>query len=110
MTSSPVADLAQLEQLGRRARQASRLVARSSSATRDEALRRGADLLEQHTDEVLQANGVDLERAETAGAAGAKGGAAETATALDRLRLTPSRISGMASGLRQVADASRSGR
>ena len=73
---------------------AGRVVARSSSATRDDALRFAADLLEERGAAVLEANATDLARATAAGA---------DATSLDRLRLDAGRIAGMANGLRDVA-------
>jgi glutamate-5-semialdehyde dehydrogenase len=81
-------------ELGQRAKAASRLVARASSAARHEALHRAADLLEERIDAVLSANATDLLRAERAGT---------DATALDRLRLDTARVEGMATGLRTVA-------
>ena len=69
-------------------------MARSSTASRDEALGVGADLLEQRAERVLEANGADVARAEQAGA---------DATSLDRLRLDAGRLGAMASGLRAVA-------
>ena len=81
-------------ELGRRARVASRQLARASSAARDEALDRSADLLDRHAGVVLEANAADVERAVAAGAG---------ATALDRLRLDRGRLASMADGLRQVA-------
>jgi len=83
-----------LVDLGRRARVAGRLVARSSSATRDEALVRAADLLEQRVGPILEANTTDVGRAEQAGA---------DTTSLDRLRLDGDRVASMAAGLRSVA-------
>jgi glutamate-5-semialdehyde dehydrogenase len=80
--------------LATRARAAGRLVARASSAVRDEALLRSADLLEQRVDQILRANAKDLARASDKGA---------DATSLDRLRLDGARVAGMAAGLRQVA-------
>ncbi len=80
--------------LGQRAKAASRLVARASSAARNEALHRAADLLAERTDAILAANRVDLERAASAGS---------DATTVDRLRLDPGRLQGMAAGLRTVA-------
>jgi glutamate-5-semialdehyde dehydrogenase len=80
--------------LGQRAKEASRLVARASSAARNEALHRAADLLAERTDAILAANRADLERAAEAG---------RDATAIDRLRLDPGRLQGMAAGLRTVA-------
>ena len=69
-------------------------MARASSAARDESLGRAADLLEQRADRVLEANAVDIDRAERSGA---------DATTLDRLRLDTARVAGMAAGLRKVA-------
>jgi glutamate-5-semialdehyde dehydrogenase len=92
VTSEPPATVAQL---GQRAREASRALSRASSAARDEALRCAADLIERRAGEVLEANGTDMARAVDAGA---------DATTLDRLRLSPERIEGMARGLRSVAD------
>ena len=80
--------------LGQRAKAASRKVARASSAARNEALYRAADLLEERVDAILAANRTDLARAEEAGA---------DPTALDRLRLDAGRVEGMATGLRTVA-------
>ncbi len=80
--------------LGRRARAASRRLARASSAARDEALHRAADLLEQQADHIIGVNGAEVARAEAAGA---------DETALDRLRLDDAWLASMASGLRSVA-------
>ena len=85
---SPMIDLA------RRSQVASRVLARASSDARDEALGRAADLLEERTDRILEANVVDVGRAEASGA---------DATALDRLRLDTARLAAMAGGLRKVA-------
>jgi glutamate-5-semialdehyde dehydrogenase len=83
-----------LRAIGEQAKSASRVLARSSSAQKDAALRVAADLLEQRADELLAANATDIARAETGGTA---------QTVIDRLRLTPARVTGMAGGLRQVA-------
>jgi glutamate-5-semialdehyde dehydrogenase len=83
-----------MTELGQRAKAASRLVARASSAVRNEALARAADLLEERTDAVLSANATDVARAEEA---------ATDPTSLDRLRLDAGRLAGMAAGLRTVA-------
>ncbi len=80
--------------LARRARAASRVLARASSGARDESLDRSADLLEERSDRILEANVIDIDRAERSGA---------DATSLDRLRLDPARVAGMADGLRNVA-------
>lgn len=65
-----------------------------STANKDAALLLAADLLESRMDDVLAANEQDVTAAEAAGIG---------AGLIDRLRLTPERITGMANGLRQVA-------
>ncbi|MFZ4517068.1 MAG: glutamate-5-semialdehyde dehydrogenase [Microthrixaceae bacterium] len=88
MAVTPVPELA------RRAKAASRVLATASTAQKDEALLTAAELLGERVDELVQANAADVAAAEAAG----------TAPGLvDRLRLTPERVAGMASGLRQVA-------
>lgn len=86
--SSAVADL------GRRAKVASRVLSSASTAAKDDALRTAADLLAARADGLIEANAADLAAAERDGM---------EASALDRLRLTPERINGIADGLRQVA-------
>ena len=81
-------------ELGHRARDAARILALASTAAKDEALTRAADLLVDRADEILAANTQDVGRAETAGTA---------ATVVDRLRLTEARVAAMAGGLRTVA-------
>ena len=83
-----------VEELGARAKAASRLLATASTEAKDAALHAAADLLEQRADEVLTANAVDVAREEAGGMA---------AGLLDGLRLSNDRIAGMAGGLRQVA-------
>ncbi len=80
--------------LGRRVKAASRPLARASTAAKDAVLLAAADLLTERADEILDANAVDVSRAETAGA---------TTTVIDRLRLSAARIENMAAGLRKVA-------
>src|SRR5512132_1387900 len=65
---------------GRRAKAASRVLATASTEAKDDAL--------------LAANAADVDREQGAGA---------SPTVVDRLRLSPARIDGMAGGLRQVA-------
>ncbi|HLG67499.1 MAG TPA: glutamate-5-semialdehyde dehydrogenase [Acidimicrobiales bacterium] len=84
----------ELARLGGRARAAARLVASSSSARRDDALRVAADLLVEDMAVVLEANGHDVAAAAAAGAG---------ATSVDRLRLDEDRVAAMAEGLRSVA-------
>ena len=83
-----------LEQLAGRVQVAARVVAQSSSSVRDDALRVAADLLDQEWASLVEANEGDLARAEAAGMVPA---------ALDRLRLTETRVRSMAGGLRKVA-------
>ena len=80
----------QVTELGRRAKAASRVLATASTAAKDEALLAAADLLEQRSGDVLEANAVDVE---AAAAGGMEPGP------LDRLRLTEARLAGMAGGL-----------
>ncbi|HUJ66010.1 MAG TPA: gamma-glutamyl-phosphate reductase, partial [Acidimicrobiales bacterium] len=86
--------VASMEALGQRAVAASRVLATTSTATKDAALHAAADLLEARADLVVEANAIDVARASAAGT---------TPTVVDRLRLTPARVGAMASGLRQVA-------
>jgi glutamate-5-semialdehyde dehydrogenase len=86
--TSPIADL------GRRAKEASRVLAGASTAQKDAALAEAADLLVARTDEILAANAHDVARAEADGV---------SATVVDRLRLDARRVQAMAGGLRQVA-------
>lgn len=80
--------------LGRRARQASRLMARATTAVKNQALLAVAAALEQGAAGLIMANGLDLDRGRANGLDDAL---------LDRLRLTGPRIAAMAEGLRQVA-------
>ncbi len=81
-------------ELGRRARAASRALAKAGTEAKDAALVAAADLLVEQRAEILAANAADLAAAE---AGGMEPGP------LDRLRLTEARIEAMAGGLRQVA-------
>jgi glutamate-5-semialdehyde dehydrogenase len=80
--------------LGRRVKAAARPLAQASTAAKDAALVAAADLLVERADEILDANAVDVSRAEAAGA---------TTAVVDRLRLSPARVEGMAAGVRKVA-------
>jgi glutamate-5-semialdehyde dehydrogenase len=88
-------DLAQYcRQLGERARAAARRLATVSGAAIDAWLRDSADALCRERDRLLAANELDLQKARDEGLHDA---------VLDRLRLTPQRIEGIAEGLRQLA-------
>lgn len=86
---------AQIEELGRRARAAARVLALCPRAAKDAALQAMADALEADEAALLAANAQDLEAAPGFGL---------NAAAIDRLRLTPDRIRAMARGVREVAD------
>jgi glutamate-5-semialdehyde dehydrogenase len=86
---------AQMEKVAKDARAAAQVVAGLSTAVKDELLRRMAQALIEHTDELLAANEQDLDAGREAGLAPAL---------LDRLTLDPARIRAMAEGLREVAD------
>ena len=86
--------MATMQELGSRAKAASRALALAPTAAKDSALHAAADLLESGADRVLEANAADVAAAESAGT---------TATVVDRLRLDARRVSAMAAGLRDVA-------
>lgn len=83
-----------MEALGRTAREASRVVAASSTSVRNQALLAAGDVLDGARSELADANAQDLER-----------GRANDLSAplMDRLELTPARIDSMLEGLSQVA-------
>jgi glutamate-5-semialdehyde dehydrogenase len=83
-----------MEALGRSAREASRLVAASSTAVRNSALLAARDALDNARTELADANAQDLERGLGNGL---------SAPLMDRLELTPARIDSMLEGLTQVA-------
>jgi glutamate-5-semialdehyde dehydrogenase len=82
-----------VRQLGRQARQASRALARASTADKNRALAAMAAEIRAQKESILQANRADL--------AGAR--ERHDAAFVDRLTLTPSLVEQMAAGLEQVA-------
>ncbi len=80
--------------MARNARTASRALALATRATKDAALQAMADGLLGAEAAVLAANDEDVARAEADGT---------PPNIIDRLRLTPERVAGMAQGLRDVA-------
>ncbi|WP_028637618.1 glutamate-5-semialdehyde dehydrogenase [Nocardioides sp. URHA0032] len=86
--TSPVVAMAE------RAREASHALALATRRTKDTALHAMADALLAGEDRVLAANAEDVVRAEEGGT---------PPNVVDRLRLTPERVAGMAQGLRDVA-------
>ena len=83
-----------MQGLGLRARQASRVIARATTAVKNRALLATAEAIEAASTELVEANELDLQ-------AGRDNGL--DAAMLDRLALTPARIQAMLEGLRQVA-------
>ena len=82
-----------MKDLGERAKAASQILATASTEEKNETLRTTADCLVAATQEILDANLTDIERA----------GAANTPeTVIDRLRLDTSRVEAMADGLRKL--------
>jgi glutamate-5-semialdehyde dehydrogenase len=84
-----------MQDTGKRARAASRIMAKTDTATKNNALIKIADLIIESQEKLLETNALDL-------AAGKANGL--DAALLDRLELTPARIEAMAEGLRQVAE------
>jgi glutamate-5-semialdehyde dehydrogenase len=76
------------------AKEASRTLARLDSATRDAALEAIAAALEARVDEIVEANALDLKAGEDAQLSSAL---------MDRLKLTPDRVAGIARGVREIA-------
>jgi glutamate-5-semialdehyde dehydrogenase len=83
-----------LEAQGKEARDASRLLARLSSKAKDQALENIADRLKSEEEQVLAANEKDCRD-------GRRNGLSEAS--LDRLRLDPERLAGIARDVRRVA-------
>jgi glutamate-5-semialdehyde dehydrogenase len=83
-----------MKELGTRARAASRLVARASTAQKNAALLAIVEALGAGRAELLAANAADMDAGKAKGL---------DAAMLDRLALTPARIEGMMEGLLQVA-------
>lgn len=79
---------------GEKARQAARFLANISSDVKNQALLNMADQLEAGRDEILKANGLDLERGGEQGL---------SAALLERLTLNDGRIQDIAQGLRDIA-------
>ncbi|HEB8708446.1 TPA: glutamate-5-semialdehyde dehydrogenase [Klebsiella pneumoniae] len=84
-----------LEQMGIAAKAASWQLALLSSREKNQVLEKIADYLEAQTDVILRANAEDLAEARANGL---------SETMLDRLALTPARLSGIASDVRQVCN------
>ena len=89
-----MAELNSTLQLCKEAKAASRKLAVLSTAEKNEAILACALSLEEHTDDILKANALDVEAA--------KGVISDVM--IDRLTLTADRIKGMADGMREVTE------
>ncbi len=85
---------AYMTQVGKKAKEAARIIGAAHPAMKSEALERLADLLMQREAQITAANALDLEAARQRGM---------DAPRMDRLRLTPAIIAEMASACRQIA-------
>jgi glutamate-5-semialdehyde dehydrogenase len=85
---------AHVQQLGRQAREAARLLARADTAAKNRALAAMADEIRRRAKEILDANAADVAHARSEGRDGAF---------VDRLTLTPKLVEQMAQGVEQVA-------
>src|SRR5262245_47745884 len=83
-----------MTQLARQAKEASRQLARLTTAEKNSCLLAMADALEKEAGAIKKANAIDTEASAKAGL---------SAAMLDRLKLDDKRIAGMAEGLREVA-------
>jgi len=83
-----------MNDLGQRARLASRDLAAANTGAKNAALNAIADDLDQHRDLLIQENSKDMKAGEAKGL---------DAALLDRLELTSARIDSMIDGLRQIA-------
>ncbi len=82
-----------MQDIGRRARQASRAMARASSEQKNQTLLHIAKLVRERSEEILRVNALDVARAKTNG---------QDAAFIDRLTMTPKTIESMALGLEQI--------
>ncbi|HCR4033782.1 TPA: gamma-glutamyl-phosphate reductase, partial [Morganella morganii] len=82
-----------LEQTGKAAKAASRVLAQLSGKQKNRALARIADLLEQNSAPILAANELDIAKAREQGTSEAM---------LDRLLLTQARLESIAADVRKV--------
>lgn len=95
-TVSAVSDLDKYcRTMARRAKDAASQLALVSGELKTRWLRRSAELLRQHQLSIQEANALDIKAAPEYGL---------TDAAVDRLRLTPDRIAGVAAALEQIAD------
>jgi len=84
-----------MAEIGRKARAALRPLGLASAASRKQALVAMADAIERNERAILDANAIDMANGTEAGL---------TPAMLDRLKLTPERIAGIAAGVRAIAE------
>ena len=84
-----------MQETGKRARAAARIMARTETDAKNNALIKIADILLSQQDHLLEINKTDIDAATESGLDSAL---------LDRLELKPSRVRAMADGLKQVAE------
>jgi glutamate-5-semialdehyde dehydrogenase len=82
-----------MQDIGRRARQTSRAMARASSEQKNQALLHIAKLVRERSEEIVRVNALDVARAKNNG---------QDAAFIDRLTMTPKTIESMALGLEQI--------
>ncbi len=85
--------MTQLEIMGANAKNAARFLM-TAGAKKNDALHAIANALRKHSDEIIKANEKDIENGKNSGM---------SESLLDRLKLSPERIEGMAQGVEQVA-------
>jgi glutamate-5-semialdehyde dehydrogenase len=83
-----------MQDIGKRARSASRAMARASSEQKNQALLHIAKLVREQSAQIQKVNQGDIERAQSGG---------QDAAFIDRLTMTPKTIETMALGLEQIA-------
>src|SRR3569623_839392 len=83
-----------MQQVGQRARAAARAVARADNASKNAALLAMAALIDERSEQLVEANQADLAAARVVGL---------DAAMLDRLTLSAKGVAAMAEGLRQIA-------
>lgn len=83
--------------IGRRARAAARPLAIATTASKNSALAAMADAIMRRQQEILDANGIDMSNGQESGL---------SASSMDRLKLTPTRIRAMDDGIREIAGLS----
>jgi len=86
--------MSEFEQLGKKAKEASRVLNLLTSKRKNDILLEFADILEENTPKILLENQKDTQNAKENGI---------NEVMIDRLKLTPERIADMAQGIRQVA-------